>query len=199
MRPSRSSRPYSTREALSLLYRGALSRAVIAMARDRRSFTEGEALRAMNAHSIRLRAAYLADLVGVWQRTVYAGETGARGKRSSVCATAFAPALEWSGGMRRERIAARPIGATLIGLIALGRDPYLLGGITREIPTRGEAARNPHYTLGVWQEASAFARARSRRCASAARLVAARQRAEDDFTHQRISRSKRGSSRAGGS
>ncbi len=63
------------REALSLLYRGALSRAVhrygIAILA---SATEGEALRAVNARLDPPRAAYFAELVAVWQRAVYAGE-----------------------------------------------------------------------------------------------------------------------------
>jgi len=64
------------REALSLLYRGALSRAVhrhgIAILP---SATEGEALRAVNATLDPPRAAYFTDLVALWQRAVYAGET----------------------------------------------------------------------------------------------------------------------------
>jgi len=83
-----------TREALSLLYRGALSRAVhrhgVAIGA---SFTEGEALRAANARLDPSRAAYVADLVGVWQRTVYAGETAARETVERLCRS-FAPSLE---------------------------------------------------------------------------------------------------------
>ena len=64
------------REALSLLYRGALSLAVhrhgIAILP---SATEGEALRAVNATLDPPRAAYFTDLVALWQRAVYAGET----------------------------------------------------------------------------------------------------------------------------
>jgi hypothetical protein len=64
------------RDALSLLYRGALSRAVhrhgIAIAA---SATEGEALRAVNATLDPPRAAYFVDLVALWQRAVYAGES----------------------------------------------------------------------------------------------------------------------------
>jgi Domain of unknown function (DUF4129) len=83
-----------TREAVSLLYRGALSRAVhrygVVIGE---SYTESEALRAMNAHLDPARAAYLAELVDVWQRTVYAGETGAREAIERLC-YGFAPALD---------------------------------------------------------------------------------------------------------
>jgi hypothetical protein len=83
-----------TREAVSLLYRGALSRAVhrfgVVIGE---SYTESEALRAMNAHLDPARAAYLADLVGVWQRTVYAGETGTREAIERLCYD-FAPVLD---------------------------------------------------------------------------------------------------------
>ena len=57
------------------------------------SYTESEALRAMNAHLDPARAAYLADLIGVWQRTVYAGETGTREALERLC-HGFAPALD---------------------------------------------------------------------------------------------------------
>jgi hypothetical protein len=64
-----------TREALSLLYRGALSRAVhrfgIAIGE---SYTEGEALNAVGARLDPTRLSYFSDLVGIWRRTVYAGE-----------------------------------------------------------------------------------------------------------------------------
>ncbi|MGA2341583.1 MAG: DUF4129 domain-containing protein [Steroidobacteraceae bacterium] len=83
-----------TREAVSLLYRGALARAVhrhgVVIGE---SYTESEALRAMNAQLDPARAAYLADLVDVWQRTVYAGETGAREAIERLC-YGFAPALD---------------------------------------------------------------------------------------------------------
>jgi hypothetical protein len=83
-----------TREAVSLLYRGALSRAVhrygIVIGA---SYTESEALRAMNARLDPARAAYLADLVDVWERIVYAGETGAHEAIERLC-YGFAPALD---------------------------------------------------------------------------------------------------------
>ena len=82
------------REALSLLYRGALSRAVhrygIVIGE---SYTESEALRAMSANLDPDRAAYVADLVGVRQRIVYAGETAARETLERLC-QGFAPSLD---------------------------------------------------------------------------------------------------------
>jgi Domain of unknown function (DUF4129) len=84
------------REALSLLYRGALSRAVhhhgIAIAS---SATEGEALRAVNATLDPPRAAYFSDLVALWQRTVYAGESVMREPIARLC-RGFAESLEGS-------------------------------------------------------------------------------------------------------
>ncbi len=65
-----------TREALSLLYRGALSRAVHRFGVPiGPSYTEGEALRAVGARLDAPRLSYFSDLVGVWRRAVYAGET----------------------------------------------------------------------------------------------------------------------------
>jgi hypothetical protein len=82
------------REALSLLYRGALSRAVHRYGvMIGGSYTEGEALRAVNANLDPGRAAYLADLVGVRQRIVYAGETAARETLERLC-HGFAPSLD---------------------------------------------------------------------------------------------------------
>ncbi len=64
-----------TRAALSLLYRGALSRAVHRFGVPiGESYTEGEALRAVAARLDPIRAAYFSDLVGIWRRAVYAGE-----------------------------------------------------------------------------------------------------------------------------
>jgi hypothetical protein len=63
------------REALSLLYRGALSRAVHRFGVSiGESYTEGEALRAVGAHLDAARVSYFTDLVGTWRRAVYAGE-----------------------------------------------------------------------------------------------------------------------------
>lgn len=82
------------REALSLLYRGALSRAVhrfgVAIGE---SFTEGEALKAMSAHLDPPRTQYFSDLVRQWQRTVYAGEEAAAQSVAGLCRD-FAPALD---------------------------------------------------------------------------------------------------------
>jgi Domain of unknown function (DUF4129) len=84
------------REALSLLYRGALSRAVhrygIAILP---SATEGEALRAVNARLDPPRAAYFADLVALWQRAVYAGELVSAKPIDRLC-RGFAASLEGS-------------------------------------------------------------------------------------------------------
>lgn len=82
------------REALSLLYRAALSRAVYRYGVViGESFTESEALQAMNAHLDPERAAYVADLVGACQRTMYAGETAARETLERLCHD-FAPSLD---------------------------------------------------------------------------------------------------------
>lgn len=82
------------REALSLLYRGALSRAVhrhgVAIGP---SATEGEALRAVNATLDPGGAAYFADLVAIWQRAVYAGETVVREPIARLCSS-FRASLE---------------------------------------------------------------------------------------------------------
>lgn len=82
------------REALSLLYRGALSRAVhrfgVAILA---SATEGEALRAVNATLDPPRAAYFSDLVALWQRAVYAGELVSAQPIDRLC-RGFAPSLE---------------------------------------------------------------------------------------------------------
>jgi hypothetical protein len=64
-----------TRESLSLLYRGALSRAVhnfsVVIGE---SYTESEALRAVSRRVDQSRAQYFSALVGLWQRTVYAAD-----------------------------------------------------------------------------------------------------------------------------
>lgn len=62
----------NSRAALSLLYRGALSRAVHRFAVSiGASFTESEALRAVAARLDAGRSDYFAALVRLWQRTVY--------------------------------------------------------------------------------------------------------------------------------
>lgn len=63
------------REALSLLYRASLSRAVNRFGVPiGASFTEREALRAVRASLDAPSARFFGDLVLVWQRVVYAGE-----------------------------------------------------------------------------------------------------------------------------
>jgi hypothetical protein len=63
------------REALSLLYRGALSRAVHGFGVSiQESHTEGEALRVVAAGLDVARADYFRELVGLWQAAVYAGQ-----------------------------------------------------------------------------------------------------------------------------
>jgi Domain of unknown function (DUF4129) len=83
-----------TRDALSLLYRGALSRAVhrYGVAIDE-SYTEGEAVAAVNARLDAPRAAYISNLVGIWQRAVYAGDAVARDAVAGLC-RGFQPALD---------------------------------------------------------------------------------------------------------
>jgi hypothetical protein len=83
-----------TREALSLLYRGALSRAVHRFGITiGESYTEGEALRAVAAGLDAQRSAYFAELVDVWRRAVYAGEGMAREPLAHLCAR-FPAALD---------------------------------------------------------------------------------------------------------
>ena len=83
-----------SREALSLLYRGALSRAVHRFgAVIGESFTEGEALKAVNARLDPPRVDYIAKLVGFWQRAVYAGERAAYQPIAHLCLR-FAPTLD---------------------------------------------------------------------------------------------------------
>ncbi len=83
-----------TRDALSLLYRGALSRAVhrfgVAIGE---SYTEGEALRAVRAGLDAPRAAYFSDLIVIWQRAVYAGEAVADEPIALLC-RGFLPTLD---------------------------------------------------------------------------------------------------------
>jgi hypothetical protein len=83
----------STREALSLLYRGALSRAVhnfsVVIGE---SYTEGEALRAVNQRLDQTRVQYFSTLVGLWQRTVYAADIPAAESVATLCRE-FSPVL----------------------------------------------------------------------------------------------------------
>jgi hypothetical protein len=83
-----------TRDALSLLYRGALSRAVHRFgAVIGESFTEGEALKAVNARLDPPRVAYFAQLVRFWQRAVYAGESAGYEPIAHLCVS-FTPTLD---------------------------------------------------------------------------------------------------------
>lgn len=83
-----------TREALSLLYRGALSRAVHRFGVSiGESYTEGEALRAVGTRLDAARLSYFADLVGIRRRAVYAGEPMASDRVIHLC-QGFAAALD---------------------------------------------------------------------------------------------------------
>jgi hypothetical protein len=82
-----------TRDALSLLYRGALSRAVHRFGVPiGDSFTEGEVLRAVAARLDCPRADYFNDVVGAWQQAVYGGHAAATGLVAALCTT-FAATL----------------------------------------------------------------------------------------------------------
>ena len=82
-----------TRESLSLLYRGALSRAVHNFSVNiDESYTEGEALRAVNQGLDEPRARYFSALVGLWQRAVYAENSPSRESVAALCGE-FAAAL----------------------------------------------------------------------------------------------------------
>ena len=82
------------REALSLLYRGALSRAIhqhdVAIAE---SFTEGQVLQAVRRQLNDAGSHYFARLVDLWQREVYAADHPASESIAVLC-TEFAPVLE---------------------------------------------------------------------------------------------------------
>jgi hypothetical protein len=82
------------REALSLLYRGSLSRAVhrfsVAVGE---SFTEGEALRAVGQRLDQPRVQYFSALVSLWQRVVYAAEAPAPESVAILCRE-FAPIFD---------------------------------------------------------------------------------------------------------
>jgi Domain of unknown function (DUF4129) len=83
-----------TREALSLLYRGALSRAVHRFGVTiGESYTEGEALEAVRARLDAPQAHYFSSLIDVWQRAVYAGETVQREPIVQLCRS-FLPTLD---------------------------------------------------------------------------------------------------------
>jgi hypothetical protein len=82
------------REALSLLYRAALSRAVFRHGVViHESYTELEVIRAVNATLDPPRAAYIAELVTTWQRGVFGGEAVLHEKAARLCRT-FIPTLD---------------------------------------------------------------------------------------------------------
>lgn len=83
-----------TREALSLLYRGALSRAVHRFGVPiGESYTEGEALQAVGARLDPARVSYFTDLIGNRRRAAYAGEIMARDRLKHLC-QGFASVLD---------------------------------------------------------------------------------------------------------
>jgi hypothetical protein len=83
-----------TREALSLLYRGALSRMVHRFSVVvGESFTEGEALRAARQRLDQPQVSYFAALVALWQRVVYAAEAPAAESVTALCRE-FAPTFD---------------------------------------------------------------------------------------------------------
>jgi hypothetical protein len=83
-----------TREALSLLYRGALSRAVHRFAAVvGESFTEGEVLRAVGQRLDTPRVQYFRSLVALWQRVVYAAEAPTPESVAVLCRE-FAPTFD---------------------------------------------------------------------------------------------------------
>jgi hypothetical protein len=88
-----------TREALSLLYRGSLSRVVHRFAvAVGESFTEGEALRAVGQRLDQPRVQYFAALVALWQRVVYAAEAPAPESVAVLCRE-FAPTFDAAQGL----------------------------------------------------------------------------------------------------
>jgi hypothetical protein len=83
-----------TREALSLLYRGSLSRVVHRFAvAVGESFTEGEALRVVGQRLDQPRVQYFAALVALWQRVVYAAEAPTPESVAVLCRE-FAPTFD---------------------------------------------------------------------------------------------------------
>ena len=88
-----------TREALSLLYRGSLSRVVHRFAvAVGESFTEGEALRAVGQRLDQPRVKYFAALVALWQRVVYAAEAPTSESVAVLCRE-FAPTFDGAQGL----------------------------------------------------------------------------------------------------
>jgi hypothetical protein len=88
-----------TREALALLYRGSLSRAVHTYGVPiGEAFTEGEVLRAVDARLDAPRADYFRELVALWQRFVYAGERAGAESVARLCA-GFGATLDRTPGV----------------------------------------------------------------------------------------------------
>jgi hypothetical protein len=88
-----------TREALSLLYRGSLSRVVHRFAvAVGESFTEGEALRAVVQRLDQPRVQYFSALVALWQRVVYAAEAPPSESVAVLCRE-FAPTFDGAQGL----------------------------------------------------------------------------------------------------
>ncbi len=86
-----------TRDALSLLYRGALSRAVHRYSVPiGDSHTEDEVLRAIGAVLDASRVSYVSELVAVWRRAVYAGRPVSVDPIRRLC-QGFAAALDPAG------------------------------------------------------------------------------------------------------
>jgi hypothetical protein len=82
------------RDALSLLYRGAVSRGVHNFSMTiAESFTEGEVLKAAKLRLDAPAAQYFCALVGLWQRAVYAHDLPPRESVAALCAD-FSAALE---------------------------------------------------------------------------------------------------------
>ena len=82
------------RQALALLYRGALSRlAHVHGVPIRDSSTEGDCLRLANSHLPSGPAAYVTRLIRVWQRAVYGGADPTNEEIRSLCA-GFAEAVD---------------------------------------------------------------------------------------------------------
>lgn len=82
------------RASLSLLYRGVLSRlAHVHRVPIRDSSTEGDCLQLATTHLAALSAAYVARLIGVWQRAVYGGIDPTGEEMLSLCVE-FAAAVD---------------------------------------------------------------------------------------------------------
>jgi hypothetical protein len=93
------------RYALSLLYRGLLSRLVHVHAVPiRDSSTEGDCLALVQRHLPKERWGYIEQLIRVWQRAVYGSESPTPDQMRALCVE-FADALRRPGATRIEGIA----------------------------------------------------------------------------------------------